>query len=74
MAERDNYQHSKPKQDMKVMLVVEECVRLAVAVGHDVQDCSSSFQKALMFEELTMGASWGGGSGHAEFGLCEDRR
>jgi hypothetical protein len=67
MAERNNYQHSK--QDGKVMLEVEECVRLAVAVEHDVQDCSSLFQQALTFEELTMNASWGGGSGYAEFEL-----
>ena len=51
------------------MLEVEECVRLAVAVEHDVQDCSSLFQQALTFEELTMNASWGGGSGYAEFEL-----
>ena len=57
MAERNNYQHSK--QDGKVMLEVEECVRLAVTVEHDVQDCSLSFQQALAFEELTMDASVG---------------
>ncbi len=49
MAERGNYQHSK--QDGKVMLEVEECIRLAVAVEHDVQDCSSSFQQALTFHD-----------------------
>ena len=67
-AERDNYQHSK--QDGKVMLEVEECIRLVVAVEYDVKDCSSSFQQALAFEELTMDASWGRGSGgYAEFEL-----
>ncbi len=58
MAERDNYQYSK--QDGKVMLEVKECVRLAMAVDHDMQDCSLLFQQALAFEELTMDASWGG--------------
>ena len=63
MTERDNYQHSK--QDGKVMLEVEECVRLAVAVEHEVQDCSLLNQQALTFKELMMY----GGSGYTEFGI-----
>ena len=63
MAERNNYQHSK--QDGKVMLEVEECVRLAVAVEHEVQDCSLLNQQTLTFKELMMY----GGSGYTEFGI-----